>query len=218
MSDSGTKRPMVVGIGASAGGLAALRSFFGRMPSDTGLAVVVVVHLSPEHESHLADLLQPHCEMPVEQVHETLPLVPDHVYVIPPGRNLNTIDSHLRLSELEDQPALRTPIDHFFRTLSETHGHDAIGVVLTGTGSDGTRGLELIRAGGGLTIVQDPEEAEFDGMPRSAIGSGFVDRVLDLDGIVDHVVAFATTEPDIEVPDDDAPLSDDRSGHGPATT
>jgi two-component system CheB/CheR fusion protein len=204
----GTKRPKVVGIGASAGGLAALRALFERIPPDTGLAFVVVVHLSPEHESHLADLIQPHCQMPVEQVQEELPLAPDHVYVIPPGRNLNTIDSHLRLSPLEERPAWRTPIDHFFRTLSETHGDQSIGVVLTGTGTDGTRGLELIRASGGLTIVQDPEEAEFDGMPRSAIGSGFVDRVLPLDQIVDHVVAFSSTEPEIEVPDEDAPLSE----------
>src|SRR6187431_2440393 len=91
----------IVGIGASAGGLAALRDLFQQLPDDTGLSFVVVIHLAPDHESHLADLLQPHCSMPVQQVDETVPLRPDHVYVIPPGRNLAAVDTHLRLSEIE---------------------------------------------------------------------------------------------------------------------
>ena len=164
--------PTVVGIGASAGGLAALKTFFHHVPADSGLAFVVVVHLSPEHESHLADLLQPHVAIPVQQVTETMPLEPNHVYVIPPNANLNTIDTHLRLSELEEKRRERAPIDHFFRTLASTHDGHAIGVILTGTGSDGTLGIKDIKAKGGLVIVQDPNEAEYDGMPQSAIATG----------------------------------------------
>jgi two-component system, chemotaxis family, CheB/CheR fusion protein len=203
--DTGARTDLlpVVGIGASAGGLGALRELLKHLPSDSGLAFVVVVHLSPEHESHLADLLQPHTRMPVQQISQTVPMEPDHVYVIPPGANLSAIDTHLRLTELEEQRRKRAPIDHFFRTLSEAHHETAVGVVLTGTGSDGTVGLKLIREKGGLTIVQDPQEAEYDGMPQSAIASGIVDLILPLAEMPAHIIRFATTQPDLEVPDDD---------------
>jgi two-component system CheB/CheR fusion protein len=137
--------PVVVGIGASAGGLAALKSFFGQMPEETGIAFVVVVHLSPDHESHLAELLQPHVKIPVEQVNKTVPLRADRVYVIPPNANLDAIDTHLRLSKLEEKRRERAPIDHFFRTLASTHDGNSIAVILTGTGSDGTLGLKQIK-------------------------------------------------------------------------
>ena len=153
------------------------------MPNDTGLSFVVVVHLAPDHESHLADLLQPHCSMPVQQVDETVPLRPDHVYVIPPGCNLAAVDTHLRLSDIEPDRRDRGPIDHFFQTLADTHDGNSIGIVLTGTGTDGTAGLASIRAAGGLTIVQDPADSEYDGMPRSALLAGAVDLVKSLDGI-----------------------------------
>lgn len=145
--------PTVVGIGASAGGLAALKKFFDQVPSDSGKAFVVVVHLSPEHKRHLPDLLQPHVRFPVEQVSDTTPLAPNHVYVIPPNANLSTIDTHLRLSKLEERRSQRGPIDPFFRTLASTHEGHAIAVVLTGTGSDGTLGVRDIKANGGLIIV-----------------------------------------------------------------
>src|SRR5499427_5064025 len=113
--------PTVIGIGASAGGLAALKTFLDRVPADSALAFVVVVHLSPDHESHLAELLQPHVKFPVQQVTETTALEANHVYVIPPNANLSTIDTHLRLTKLEESRRERAPIDHFFRTLAETH-------------------------------------------------------------------------------------------------
>src|SRR5262245_51911487 len=116
----------VLGIGASAGGLAALRTFFSHLPPEPGYACVVVMHLSPEHESHLTQLLQPYTQMPVCQVVKTTALEPNHVYVIPPNANLNSIDTHLRLSELEARRMNRAPIDHFLRTLAETHGETAI--------------------------------------------------------------------------------------------
>ena len=192
----------IVGIGASAGGLAALKALFAHVPLDSGFAYVIVVHLSPEHESHLDELLQPHMQMPVQQVRETVALAPQQVYVIPPNANLDTIDTHLRLTELEAQRHERAPIDHFFRTLADTHVGLAIGVVLTGTGSDGTLGLRHIKEMGGLTVVQDPAEAEYDGMPRSAIVGSPVDLVLPLAEIPRAIMRFANTEPRILVPDD----------------
>lgn len=201
--------PTVVGIGASAGGLSALKTFFDHVPSDSGLAYVVVVHLAPEHKSHLADLLQPHVKMPVEQVTETVPLEPDHVYVIPPNANLNTIDTHLRLSDLEERRRERAPIDHFFRTLATTHDGHAIGVVLTGTGSDGTLGIKDIKAHGGFVLVQDPNEAEYDGMPQSAIATGLADFVLPLAKIPGTILRFERTRPRVALPKDSEKVTED---------
>src|SRR5262249_26236336 len=177
-SASSKPSPTVVGIGASAGGLAALKTFLNHVPVDSGLAFVVVVHLSPDHESHLAALLQTNLKFPVEQVSRTTLIESNHVYIVPPNANLNAIDSHLRLSKLEERRQERAPIDHFFRTLASTHDGNAIAVVLTGTGSDGTLGVKDIKAKGGLVIVQDPNEAEYDGMPQSAIATGLVDFIL----------------------------------------
>ena len=193
----------VVGIGASAGGLAALKTFFDHVPADSGLAFVIVVHLAPDHKSLLADLLQPHTRFPVEQVTQTTPLEPDHAYVIPPNANINTIDTHLRLSTLEAERRQRAPIDHFFRTLAKTHDGHAVGVVLTGTGSDGTLGIREIKASGGLVVVQDPNDAEYDSMPQSAIATGLPDLVLPVAQIPEAIVRFARTEPRVPVPDED---------------
>jgi two-component system CheB/CheR fusion protein len=191
--------PIVVGIGASAGGLAALKDFFQTVEPDTGLAFVVVVHLAAEHDSYLADLLQPHCSIPVRQVTEATPVEPNHVYVIPPGRNLTAVDSHLRLAPMTGTPFGRTPVDHFLRTMSETYDGSSIGVILSGTGSDGAQGIAYVREQGGLTIAQDPDEAEFDGMPRSAIDTGLVDYILPISGMVQRIREFATTQPMLQV-------------------
>jgi two-component system, chemotaxis family, CheB/CheR fusion protein len=193
-------KPAVVGIGASAGGLSALRAFFGRVPEDSGLAFVVVVHLSPEHKSHLAEILQPHVRIPVQQVSQTVPLEPNRVYVIPPNRNLSAIDTHLRLSELEQRPRERAPIDHFFRTLAHTHDGHAVGIILTGTGSDGALGIKEIKEQGGLVVVQDPAEAEYDGMPQSAVTTGLVDLILPLAAIPAAVMRYAHTKPQVKIP------------------
>jgi len=193
------RKPTVVGIGASAGGLAALKKFFEALPADSGLAFVVVVHLSPEHKSHLVDLLQPSVRFPVRQVTETIPLEENNVYVIPPNANLSAIDTHLRLSKLEEQRRERAPIDHFFRTLAATHDGHAIGVILTGTGSDGTLGLKEIKAKGGLILVQDPNEAEYDGMPQSAIATGLVDRVLPIAEIREALLRISRLGPRIAI-------------------
>lgn len=192
----------VVGIGASAGGLAALQTLLGCMPEAPGFACVVVVHLSPEHESHLPELLQSHTALHVQQVTSTVALEPNHVYVIPPNANLSSIDTHLRLSELEERRIERAPIDHFLRTLAATHDGTAIGVILTGNGSDGSLGLRHIRECGGLTIAQDPEEAETDSMPRSAIATGMVDLILPLRSIADEILRFCATQPQLRIGDD----------------
>ena len=195
LESPGTRRPTVVGIGASAGGLQALKKFFDAVPRDGGLAYVVVVHLPADRESHLAELVQPHASLPVTQVTETTPLEPNHVYVIPPGHNLSAVDSHLRLTRVKDHRADRAPIDHFFRTLAESFDGRAVAVILTGTGSDGAQGVRRIREKGGVVIAQDPAEAEFDGMPRSAIESGAVDIVLPLAEIPRRIVELEATRP-----------------------
>jgi two-component system CheB/CheR fusion protein len=185
----------VVGIGASAGGLRALRELFSTIPADTGLAYVVVVHLSPDRESHLAEILQPQAAIPVEQVTESTVLAPDRVYVIPPGRNLSAVDSHLRLSPIESGSRGRAPVDHFFRTLAETNDGSSIGIILSGTGTDGVNGIRHIRERGGLVLAQEPDETEYDGMARSAIATGFVDVVSPVADMLGHIRAFVGTSP-----------------------
>ncbi len=201
----------IVGIGASAGGLSALKTFFAHVPEESGLAFVVVVHLSPDGESHLADILQPKVKMPVQQVTETVPIEANHVYIIPPGCNLDTIDTHLRLSELEEKRRDRAPIDHFFRTLAAMHDGNAVGVILSGTGSDGTLGIREIKGAGGLTLVQDPNEAEYDGMPQSAIATGLIDAVLPLAEIPPYIIRYARTQPQITVVDPTSDAQHDES-------
>ncbi len=198
----------VVGIGASAGGLNALKSFFSCVPADSGVAWVVVVHLAPDHESRLAELLQPHAVMPVKQVTETTLLEPDHIYVIPPKANLNAIDTHLRLSGLEELAGRRASVDHFFRTLARTHEGHAVGVILSGTGSDGAQGIREVRAKGGVTLAQDPEDAEYDAMPRSAIATGDVDAVLPVTKLPEAVLRLSRVRPPLPLAAEESALSE----------
>ena len=199
----------IVGIGASAGGLSALKKFFAHVPPDSGLAYVVVVHLSPEHKSYLPDLLQTQVGIPVEQVTRTVKLEPNHVYVIPPNANLDTIDTHLRLSELEERRQERAPIDHFFRTLARTHDGQAVGVVLTGTGSDGTQGVRDIKEADGVCLAQDPADAEYDSMPQSAIATGMIDLVLPVTEIPAAILRIVRTRPRVAALSEGGELEDD---------
>ena len=169
---------MVVGIGASAGGLKALTELFQHMPAHSGMAFVVVVHLSPEHESRMPDLLQQTTSMPVQSVTETVRIQPDHVYVISPNSQLRMYDSKLEPGPAAKQRGGRMTIDVFLETLANAHKHRSLSIVLSGTGSDGTLGVRAVKAAGGITIAQAPEEAEYDSMPRNAIASGDVDFVL----------------------------------------
>src|SRR3954470_8945241 len=150
----------IVALGASAGGLAALQVFFDHIPADSGLAFIVVVHLSPAHDSHLAELLQPHAAIPVTQVAKSVSLEPNQIYIIPPGSFLDAVDTHLYLVPPSKRFNEQGAIDHLFRTLAAAQDGNAIGVILTGTGSDGTLGIKAIKENGGTAIVQDPDEAE----------------------------------------------------------
>lgn len=169
--------PRIVGIGASAGGMRALQAFLDGLPERTGLAFVVVMHLSPEHESTLAERLQSHTSMPCVQVHGRTLIEPDHVYVIPPALALSVVDGHLDVAPFSEPLGRRASIDLFLRTLADIHP-DGVAVLLSGTGADGTLGLRRLKERGGLVFVQDPADAEFDGMPRSALATGLVDVVL----------------------------------------
>ena len=180
-------KPAIVGIGASAGGVQTLQAFFEALPEHTGAAFVVIVHLAPESHSELPGILAARTCMPVTQVHEPVSLEPDHVYVIPPDRHLRISDNEISAHVFDNPRGQRAPIDLFFRSLAEQHG-DGFAIILTGAGSDGAVGLEAVKEAGGIILVQDPNEAEYASMPRSAIATGLADFVLPLREIAAGVV------------------------------
>jgi two-component system CheB/CheR fusion protein len=173
----------VVGIGASAGGLEACRKLVDGLPAATGMAFILVQHLDPTHESMMVDLLAGHTAMTVRQAADGMPIERDHLYVIPPGSYLSVGDGALHLSRPQARHGARLPFDFLLHSLAEAYGPRAICVILSGTGADGSLGLKAVKAKSGLVIAQDPDEAGYDGMPRSAIMTGAVDLVLPVDGI-----------------------------------
>jgi two-component system CheB/CheR fusion protein len=168
----------VVGIGASAGGIPALQTFFKGMPADCGMAFVVVLHLSPKHASNLPAVLQGVTEMAVACPEEATPIERNKIYVVAPNKMLAMNDSYLSVNTLERTRGRQVTVDLFFRTLAVVHRERAFAVVLSGTGADGAVGITRIKEEGGVTLAQQPQEAEFDGMPRAAIATGTVDWVL----------------------------------------
>ncbi|MGA2717006.1 MAG: chemotaxis protein CheB, partial [Bryobacteraceae bacterium] len=168
----------IVGVGASAGGLEALTELLTALPLDTGMAFVLVQHLEAEHESMLTELLSKVTQMPVIEVRQGTRVESNHVYVIRANTDLSLAGGVLRTSSRKAAAGRHLPIDHFFRTLAEAQGHLAVGIVLSGTASDGTLGLKAIKAAGGITFAQEPKSAKFDGMPKSALLAGCVDFVL----------------------------------------
>jgi two-component system CheB/CheR fusion protein len=168
----------IAGIGASAGGLEALKLFFDQTRPDGGMAYVIVQHLDPTHKSLLSDLLSGHTKMPVKQIRNGVKVKPNCVYVIPPNKDLIISNQKLLLIELPDNRRNRRPIDSFFHSLADDQKENAIGIVLSGTGTEGTLGLKEIKANGGMSIVQDPATAQFDGMPQSAINAKVADYIL----------------------------------------
>jgi two-component system CheB/CheR fusion protein len=156
----------VVCIGASAGGLDALERFFGACPVDTGAAFVVVQHLSPDHKSMMNTLLSRHTQMPVIMVEEDMVLKANQVYLIPPGSIMHVSPGRLHLKPKKPQ-VLTLPIDIFYASLAEVYRELAVGIILSGTGTDGTRGAVAIHEAGGFLMAQEPESSKFDGMPRS---------------------------------------------------
>lgn len=168
----------VVGLGASAGGIGALRDFFRQMPADSGMAFVVIMHLDPGHSSQLAHVLSAHTAMPVVDAEQGMPVERDRVHVIPANAKLSVADGHFRLEAIDPQRATRRPVDHFFASLALMYGDWAIAAVLSGTGSNGSAGIARIKERGGLVAVQDPSTAEYSGMPSHAVGTGLADLVL----------------------------------------
>jgi len=170
----------VVGIGASAGGLAAFEAFFSGMPADieTGMAFVLVQHLSPDHKSILPDIISRYTCMKVFEVTNGMEVKPNSVYVIPPDCNMTFLNGVLELVKPASLRHQRLPIDMFFRSLATNQRELAVGIILSGTGSDGTLGVRAIKGEGGMVMVQIPGSTEYDGMPRSALATGLVDYEL----------------------------------------
>ncbi|MFL5774469.1 MAG: chemotaxis protein CheB, partial [Flavisolibacter sp.] len=167
----------VVAIGASAGGIQAIKELLENLSPETGLAYIYIQHLDPVFESKLTEILQRETKMKVQEVSDYIKLEPNHIYVIPPNKEMDMIDGAIRLKPRNAGPGLHMPIDHFFLSLAEKYQDASIGIVLSGSASDGTLGLKAIKTAGGITIAQD-ETAQFQGMPRSAISEGVVDMVL----------------------------------------
>lgn len=192
----------VVCIGASAGGLDALEKFFKHCPEDSGAAFVVIQHLSPDHKSMMNNLLARHTSMPVVMVEDQMALEANTLYLIPPGSIMHVTAGHLHLTP-KNPRGLTLPIDIFFKALATVYGKNAVGIILSGTGTDGTRGAMAINVAGGFLMAQQPEQASFDGMPRSVIGTALVDAVLpaeELPGrLIAHIRNLPYEETEVEV-------------------
>ena len=212
----------LVGLGASAGGIQALQTFFDHLPPDSGMAFVVIMHLSPDFESNLANILQQRTTMPVLQVVASVEVAPNHVYVIPPSKHLRLDDNHIHLVEPQQAAGRRLAVDLLFRTLSATYGPRAVAVVLSGSDGDGAIGIKHVKEQGGITIVQEPEEAEYDSMPRTALATGMVDWVLPVAQIPPRLMEFMRNEVRMHVPPEELysetdAQAEDRNSGGPLT-
>ena len=185
----------IVGIGASAGGLEALEMFLSRIPDKSGLAIVIIQHLDPTHKGIMVELLQRATTLPVIQVTNHLRVQPDHVYVIPPNKNMSILHGTLHLFEPTAPRGLRLPIDFFLRSLADDLQAQSIGVILSGMGSDGTLGLRAIKEKSGAVFIQDPASAKFDGMPRSAIDAGLADVVASVEDLPERILAYIRHTP-----------------------
>ncbi|MBK7842262.1 MAG: chemotaxis protein CheB [Bdellovibrionales bacterium] len=182
----------IAAIGFSAGGLQALKDVFSYLPVETGMAFVIIQHLDPKHGSMSREILSRSTKMPVIVIEEGMRVRPNHVYVIPPNCNLGLSDGgRLQILPRAETRGQHMPLDFFFRRLAEERKSQAIGVVLSGTASDGTQGLIAIKNEGGITLVQDPRTSKFDGMPRSAIASGAVDLICPPKGIAAELARIA---------------------------
>jgi two-component system CheB/CheR fusion protein len=188
---SGNKPLLYVGIGASAGGLEAIEAFFTHMPSGSDMAFIVVQHLSPDYKSLMVELLSKKTPMQVHRAEDGMPVLPNNVYLIPPKKNLTIFHGRLLLSEQDHGRGVNLPIDVFLRSLAEDQAEKAVAIILSGTGSDGMRGVRSVKECGGIVMVQDEETAKFDGMPRSAISTGLADFVLPPDRMPSQLLAFA---------------------------
>ena len=199
-------KPCVVGIGASAGGFEATATLLAGLPANCGLAIVVVQHLDPTRHSQATELLARRTALVVETARDDVPMEANHVYTIPSNRDAYLKDGRLRLVKQPDKPRLHLPIDRFFRSLGEELKERAIGIVLSGTGSDGSLGLEVIVSHGGIVLVQEPNTAQYDGMPNSAIATGEVSSVLPISDMPTVLCQYAR-HPYATRPPDAGPVS-----------
>lgn len=181
----------VVGIGASAGGLNAFKTFFSHMPANSNMAFVLVPHLDPDHQSLMVELLNKHTSMPVCEVTDKMQVESNHVYIIPPGRYLKIHNYKLQLTQPPEKRGAETAIDNFLRSLAQDQEECAIGIILSGTGSHGTIGLQTIKASGGMAMVQDPDTAEYDSMPQNAIDTGCIDYILPPEDMPEVLIKYA---------------------------
>jgi two-component system CheB/CheR fusion protein len=191
--------PPIVAVGASAGGIHALQNFFSALPDDTGAAFVVVVHLDPQHRSELPAILAARTKMPVLQIGARMRLEANRVYVIPPNRRLEMVEHEVSALEFDEPRGQRAPIDLFFRSLAEQLG-DGFAVILSGAGSDGTIGVRAVKEAGGIILVQEPNEAEYDSMPRSAIATGAVDFIMPVGDLAKRLVDLMRVKEIVTVP------------------
>ena len=197
----------IVGIGASAGGLEAMVQFLKGLPPDTGMAFVLVQHLDPSHDSELSSLLGRAAEIVVSEARNNIQLEPNRLYVIPPNKSMEICARRLRLSPRKGQGQSFASIDHFLFSLAQEEGSNAVGVILSGNGTDGTQGLLAIKAAGGITFAQDEKTAKYSAMPGSAIAAGCVDFVLspekmvaELNRIVGHLSSLYPEERVADLP------------------
>lgn len=190
LNNTQQKVSYVVGIGASAGGLEAIEAFFDKMPSDTDMAFVVIQHLSPDFKSLMDELLARHTEMPIHRVEDGIEIQPNEIYLIPPKKEMVISNGRLLLTDKDPTGSLSLPIDIFLRSLAQDRGEKAVAVILSGTGTDGSRGIVEIQKWGGLIIVQDENTAKFDGMPKSAIATKTADFVLPPESMPETLLKF----------------------------
>lgn len=191
---------LIVGLGASAGGIQALQEFFKNVPADSGMAYVVILHLSPDHDSKLAEVLQSATSIPVSTVTEKVNVEINNIYIVPPSQHLVMQDGSISVSPnltIEDR---RAPVDIFFRSLADSHGARAVCVVLSGSGANGSMGLKRIKERGGAAFVQNPREAEFNEMPRNSIATEMVDEVLPVATIPGRIIAYQKGISTIQIP------------------
>ena len=206
---------LIVGLGASAGGIKAFREFFEHVPADSGIAYVVILHLSPDHDSRLAEVLQLSASIPVTQVRDRVRVERNHVYVVPPNQSLSMVDGHLGVSHMTGVEERRAPVDIFFRRLAEARRSHAACVVLSGTGANGSMGLKRVKELGGICFVQDPNEAEYSDMPRNSIATALVDHVLPVAAIPARLMAYgnslASLTMGVEEPEAERPEADEQA-------
>ncbi len=208
VNPSAANQTLIIGIGASAGGLEALQQFFQYIPANSGLSFVVIQHLSPDYKSLMADILSKHTEMSVYQAENEMQIEADTVYLIPPKKYMTVKGNRLILTDYA-AGTLNHPIDIFFASLAEERREQSIVVVLSGTGSDGTNGVKVVKEYGGLVIAQDPESAKFDGMPKSVIKTGLADFVLTPDEIAEEILNFSNTPVLLRSAKNDGPAAED---------